>query len=134
MIYRRIESEWDGVAATAYKNEPGTWQDVTRRVLAEGAATGFEVRYFELAPGGYSSFERHEHEHVVVVVSGAGQVRLGDEWNAIGPLDVVRVASGTPHQFKNESGAPFGILCIVDRDRDKPILLDPDGSPRASNE
>ncbi len=117
---------------TTYKDEPGTWVAVSRRVLHSEAETKFETRYFELAPGGYTSFERHGHEHVVVVLRGSGRVRLGDDWNDIQSGDSVRVAGNTPHQFANPTDAPFGILCIVDRDRDRPILLDSDGTPRSS--
>jgi quercetin dioxygenase-like cupin family protein len=101
-------------------------------VLTTSAKTSFETRFFEIAPGGYTSFERHEHEHVVVVTRGRGRVRLGDEWSEIGEGDFVHVPQNTPHQFTNEFDQPFGIVCIVDRDRDRPVLLDTDGLPRAS--
>jgi len=120
------------VEMTTYKDEPGTWVAVSRRVLNADSDTTFEARYFELAPGGYTSFERHGHEHIVVVLRGKGKVRLGDEWNELGPSDTVRVSGHTPHQFTNPTQEPFGILCIVDRDRDRPVLLDNDGNPRAS--
>jgi quercetin dioxygenase-like cupin family protein len=117
---------------TTYKDEPGTWVSVTRRVLNPDAEATFEARYFELAPEGYTSFEKHGHEHFVVVLRGSGRVRLGDEWTEIAEGDTVRVSSMMPHQFINPSQEPFGILCVVDRDRDRPILLDSDGTPRTS--
>lgn len=132
MILRSESFAYPDVELTTYKDEPGTWVAVTRRVLHSEAETGFETRYFELARGGYTSFEKHGHEHVVVVLRGSGRVRLGDAWTDLGPGDSVRVASMTPHQFVNPSEEPFGILCVVDRDRDRPILLGSDGAPRAS--
>lgn len=120
---------YPGLPVERYKDEPGTWVAVTRRVLGgEGAA--FEARYFELEPAGYTSFERHRHVHLVVVLRGRGRVRLGVEWADIGPGDVVRVSAGQPHQFVNPGEEPFGILCVVDKERDRPILLDSDGTPR----
>jgi quercetin dioxygenase-like cupin family protein len=89
--------------------------------LCEGGSTRFETRYFELGPGGYTTHEVHKHEHVVVVLRGHGRVLLDGEWSEIGPGDAVRVVSGTPHQFRNDRDEPFGILCIVDRDRDRPV-------------
>lgn len=132
MISRSDSFQYPGVELTTYKDEPGTWVAVTRRVFNPEAQTGFETRYFEVAAGGYTSFEKHQHEHVVVVVRGNGSVRLNEEWSEIGPGDVVHVPQWTPHQFKNASDAPFGIVCIVDRERDRPILLQSESDPRAS--
>lgn len=130
-IVRSEGHTYPGVEVTTYKDEPGTWVAVTRRVLAEGSDTEFETRYFEVAPAGYTSFERHEHEHVVIVQRGRGRVRLNDGWSEIGPGDIVHVASHTPHQFVNAGDEPFGIVCIVDRERDRPTLLENDGAARA---
>jgi quercetin dioxygenase-like cupin family protein len=132
MILRSETFAYPQVEMTTYKDEPGTWVAVTRRVLHTEAETKFETRYFELAPGGYTSFEKHGHEHVVVVLRGQGRVRLGDEWSDLVSGDSVRVSGMTPHQFVNPTEEPFGILCIVDRERDRPILLDSDGNPRSS--
>ncbi len=132
-MIRRVENfSWPGIEETTYKDEPGNWVSVTRRVLFDDTTTQFETRYFEVAPGGYTSFEKHKHEHMVVVLRGNGSVRLGDEWSPLNQSDAVRVLSEMPHQFKNEGDEPFGILCIVDKDRDRPILLDTDGQPRTS--
>ena len=121
-ICRRTEAGWEGIVPTTYKNEPGTWVDVARHVLFDSPDSQFQVRYFEIAPNGYSSFEMHQHEHCVVVIRGSGQVRLGDVWREIGEGDLVRVLSETPHQFRSE-GETLGILCIVDAKRDAPRLL-----------
>lgn len=123
LIRRHEGANWPSVEATEYKNEPGTWMDVTRRVLFDRDTSQFQVRYFEVAPGGYTSLEKHVHEHCVIVVRGRGEVQLGEETFEVGMLDEVTVASGVPHQFRNPSSEPFGIVCIVDRDRDRPVLL-----------
>lgn len=96
--------------------------DVTRTVLFDSENSTFQTRYFELAPGGYSSHEQHQHEHCVVVLRGSGRVRLGETWSEIGPNDVIHVGPGVPHQFE----APLetmGILCIVDRVRDPAVPI-----------
>ncbi|HEV8632547.1 MAG TPA: cupin domain-containing protein [Thermoanaerobaculia bacterium] len=123
---------WDGLAALPYKAADGTWAGVTRRLLAGGAgsACAFELRYFELAPGGRTARERHHHEHAVVVLRGAGEVTLGDVAHRLGAGDLVRVAPGEAHQFRNAGAEPFGFLCVVDATRDRPEPLpDADDAP-----
>ena len=133
MAVQRYETAtFPGVEVTTYKDEPGTWVGVTRRVLAPESGTKFETRYFDIAPGGYTSFERHAHEHVVVVLNGAGTVRLGADVHRIVAGDVVHTASNEPHQFLADAGEGLGIVCTVDRDRDRPVLLGNDGLPRTS--
>jgi quercetin dioxygenase-like cupin family protein len=134
VIQRFRDWTWEGVDCDSYKDEPGTWMTVARQNLSERCEGAFEVRYFEVAPGGYTSFERHEHEHCVIVLRGSGRVRLDNEWHSLEPHDVVRVVGGTPHQFQNPHGEPFGILCVVDKERDRPVLLDSEGAPRTSEQ
>lgn len=123
MIEKGVGLEWPGVEKTTYKNEEGQWQDVSRRVLFSSEASKFETRYFEIEPGGYTSHEKHQHEHCVVVMRGSGRVLLNGIWQNLALGDVVHVGPMVAHQFMNQSDESFGILCIVDKDRDRPILL-----------
>ncbi|MBI3998875.1 MAG: cupin domain-containing protein [Armatimonadetes bacterium] len=97
-----------------------SWSGVERFILVgRNDPTAFELRYFEIAPGGYSSFERHHHAHGVLVVRGRGQVRIGDAVHRVRPMDFVFIPPGTPHQFR-AGREPFGFLCPVDARRDRP--------------
>jgi quercetin dioxygenase-like cupin family protein len=118
-IVRYDGRTWPDAPARAYKSDDGTHQGVTRHLIARPDAAAFEVRYFEVAPGGWTTFERHAHVHVVLCQRGEATVRLGDAVHDVHPGDVVIVASGEPHQFRCVGAAPFGFLCIVDRDRDR---------------
>lgn len=106
-----------------YKDEPGHWQGVRRFHLFDGESSAFQGRYFEVAPGGFSSHEVHRHEHFVLVVRGRGRVRLGDAWHDVAPMDVVIVGPELEHQFVNPYDEPLGFLCVVDRVRDRGRLL-----------
>ncbi len=88
-----------------------------------GEKTKFHVRYFEIASGGFSSFEKHRHEHVVIVVHGKGYIRIDKKKSLIGFLDTTYIKSDTPHQLSNPFDEPFGFLCIVNARRDRPVLL-----------
>jgi quercetin dioxygenase-like cupin family protein len=104
------------------------WQGITRHTLARPAElpAAFEVRYFELEPGGYSSLEKHRHAHIVVVLRGAGRALIGERVVDCVPFDTLHVPPMTPHRWLNESTESFGFLCTVDADRDRPAPLDDD--------
>jgi quercetin dioxygenase-like cupin family protein len=115
---------WRGVKTEAYKEIKGDWDKIIRKVLiGEGLKAKSHVRYFEIASGGKSSFERHRHEHIVIGIRGKGKVILDNMSYKIGFLDVVYVSSNTPHQFLNPFNEPFGFLCIVPAKRDRPVLM-----------
>ena len=134
VIRHRGDLRWDGIEAEAYKATTETWKGMSRRELIgkRGESPRFHVRYFELEPGGYSTLEQHDHEHVVVVQRGRGEVRLDGTQYRVGFGDVVYVAPGDPHQFSNPGAAvePFGFLCIVNAERDRPRAVDGLGACR----
>jgi ribulose-bisphosphate carboxylase large chain len=114
---------WDGRSTTAYKtNGALPFRDVARTELIgqHGEQTAFDVRYFEIGPGGHSSLEWHVHTHVVIGLRGAGMLTSGDERLAVNPLDIAYVPPLRVHQLRNDGTEPFGFLCIVDHERDKP--------------
>lgn len=123
-VVRGVGFRWEGIPERRYKEEDGTFRGVLRQtLLGEGeqeAALAFLTRYFEIAPGGWSTLERHGHPHAVVVLAGRGHVVLGEETFSLAAHDCVYVAPDTPHQFRADQGEPLGFLCIVDRDRDRP--------------
>jgi quercetin dioxygenase-like cupin family protein len=128
VLRRFTDFHWDAVATERYKSEDGGWAALSRQVLvgARGESAPFEVRYFEIAPGGYSSLEKHRHEHVVICLRGAGEVLLGGELQSVGYLDLLYLAPDEPHQLSNTGSEPFGFLCLVSRERDRPRPLDPE--------
>jgi quercetin dioxygenase-like cupin family protein len=123
---------WDGVTPAVYKSNGDLpagmgWRDVIRQTLIGGAeGAQFQLRYFEIAPGGFSSLEKHAHVHAIIVLRGAGDVIVGTEVFRVQPFDVVYVPPSTPHQFVNAGGDAFGFLCPVDADRDRPQALTPE--------
>ncbi|MGH7674788.1 MAG: cupin domain-containing protein [Gemmatimonadales bacterium] len=124
-VIRCAAFRWEGVVVTDYKPDPALFKDVTRQTIV-GEAPGEErcailTRYFEVRPGGYSTLERHEHRHTVIVLRGRGTVRLGDEQHPIAPFDAVYVAPHTVHQFRAGGDEPLGFLCVVQRERDRPV-------------
>lgn len=114
---------WDGVDELVYKEHDTTFRGVTRRVLFDAEhGQGVQTRYFEVAPGGWTTLERHEHTHQVVVLRGAGGALVGDRVVPITVHDLVFVPTWTWHQFRPTGDVPLGILCTVVLDRDRPVL------------
>lgn len=118
---RRENFAWDGVERLPYKEtDAAIFKGISRQILFSDARLAGELRYFEIEPGGYSTLERHEHLHGVMVIRGSGRCLLGDRIETIGPHDLVTIPSWTWHQFRAGADEPLGFLCLVDAQRDKP--------------
>jgi len=114
---------WVGSEMLAYKEQDGTFRAVTRQELTGAEhGQGTSLRYFEVGPGGHTTLERHEHTHVVVPIRGRGSALLVDRVVSLAPHDVVFVPSWGWHQFRAEPDEPFGFLCAVVVERDRPVL------------
>lgn len=123
--FRMTEGDfrWTGVELHAYKAEGSApFKDITRQTLFKDDALAGELRYFEIAPGGYSTLERHEHVHAVMILRGKGRCLVGAEVREVSEFDLVSVPPMTWHQFRAEADEPLGFLCMVDRERDRPQL------------
>lgn len=124
MVIRHTDdSHWQSVSVLNYKEEGNSFSGITRQVLYDGSPElPCQLRYFEIAPGGYSSLEHHGHVHVVFVVRGEGEVLVGDEVQRVSEKDVVTIPSHAWHQFQADRGVLLGFLCLVNVDRDRPSL------------
>jgi quercetin dioxygenase-like cupin family protein len=116
---------WENVPFLPYKEEGSApFKSVTRQVLFHDPELRCELRYFEVAPGGYSTLERHEHAHGVMILRGAADVLLGDDVRPVKAFDLVRIPPMTWHQFRTTGDEPMGFLCMVNVERDRPQLPD----------
>lgn len=122
---------WAEVAYLPYK-EGGSapFKAISRQTLFNEPALSCELRYFEMDAGGYSTLERHEHMHAVMILRGHGHCLLGEAVRTVKPFDLVTIPPWTWHQFRATEGEPLGFLCMVNQTRDKPQL--PTEQERAS--
>ncbi len=118
---------WEGIIPREYKEYTGEargmgWRGITRFSLGRPPMIDakFALRYFEIEPEGYSSLEKHTHVHLVVALRGQGRALVGNRVFELKPHDIVYVPSSTPHRWLNPYSEPFGFLCVVDADRDRP--------------
>jgi mannose-6-phosphate isomerase-like protein (cupin superfamily) len=127
-IHRKAKGyRWEGVEELPYKEDGrALFKSITRQVLFADPQLDGELRYFEMASGGFSTLERHEHMHAVLILRGRGHCLIGEEVRAVETRDLVTVPAMTWHQFRATRGEPLGFLCMVNAARDKPQLPSPE--------
>jgi quercetin dioxygenase-like cupin family protein len=114
---------WAGVELMKYKEDGSApFKAISRQVLFSDPNLASELRYFEIEPGGFSTLERHEHVHAVMILRGRGTCFVGEKVRAVGIRDLVAIAPWTWHQFRATAGEALGFLCLVNTQRDRPQL------------
>ena len=112
---------WNGIEILKYKEDGSPFKSVTRQILFEGSRDlACQLRYFDIAPRGYSTLERHRHRHVVVIIRGKGKALVGNRVHKVKPFDAIIIPPLTWHQFRATDGVHLGFLCLVNSERDKP--------------
>lgn len=124
LLHRKANAyRWEGVNTVPYKQDDrALFKSITRQVLFADPQLHAELRYFEIEPGGYSTLERHEHMHAVLILRGQGHCLVGKEVRAVELRDLITVPPLTWHQFRASADEPLGFLCMVNAVRDKPQL------------
>ncbi|MGA2794588.1 MAG: cupin domain-containing protein [Roseiarcus sp.] len=118
---------WAGVDLRLYKEESAApFKAVSRQVLFSDPRLMGELRYFEIQPRGYTTLERHQHMHAVMILRGEGRVLIGGAVLAVKPHDLVAVPPWTWHQFRAAPHEKLGFLCLVNATRDRPQLPTPE--------
>ncbi len=114
---------WEDVEHRPYKEaESAPFKAISRQTLFSDPRLLGELRYFEIEAGGYSTLERHEHMHAVLILRGRGSCLVGTSVDALGLHDLVTIVPFTWHQFRASAGEPLGFLCLVNAERDRPQL------------
>jgi len=128
-IFRDAQSgfRWAGVDRLNYKEEGSApFKSISRQVLFSGPGLAGELRYFKIEPGGFSTLERHEHVHAVMILHGRGTCLVREMVRAVETYDLVTIAPWSWHQFRATGGEALGFLCLVNAERDRPQLPNAD--------
>jgi quercetin dioxygenase-like cupin family protein len=122
VIHRCIDDgktrRWEGVEVELYTSNQATKQVLVGR---KDGANNFAIRYFTIPPHGFSNLDQHAHDHGVIVMNGRARVMLGDQFEEVGPGDVIYIPCWERHQFENLTDEPFTFLCVIPP---KPVQLD----------
>jgi mannose-6-phosphate isomerase-like protein (cupin superfamily) len=121
---------WDTVPLINYKevssksNANITFNNITRQnIITKNDGVDFEVRLFECGPDGFSTLEKHQHTHIVMIARGTGKVIIGENIYDASPLDYFIIPEWHPHQLINTGKEPFAFFCTVNANRDNFKLL-----------
>jgi|TARA_B110000879_G_scaffold212368_1_gene308312 ribulose-bisphosphate carboxylase large chain len=117
-----VDFDWQDRPAILYKKDQTLPFSGVKRVELIGKqdeACCFDLRYFEIEAGGYSSLERHQHSHIIIGARGRGKVLVAEENYYLSAHDVIYIKPNTAHQIHNHEDKPLGFYCIVDRNRDQ---------------
>lgn len=125
ILFRKFDKKtnrWDGVEPHIYKENPGVFREVTKTVLFDNEGDiPVQFRYFQVEKDGFSSFEHHEHMHMVIIFKGKGHVLIGHDVVEVHEGDFMTIPSWTWHQFKADMGDILGFFCLVNHNRDIPV-------------
>jgi quercetin dioxygenase-like cupin family protein len=114
---------WECVDRLDYKpTGSAPFKAITRQVFFADESLACELRYFEIAPGGHSTLERHGHAHGVMILTGRGACLVGREVHRLALHDLIQIPPWTWHQLMADPDSPLGFLCMVNRERDRPVL------------
>lgn len=81
----------------------------------DDGAPNFNMRMFEVAPGGHTPLHTHAWEHEVYILAGEATVCQGAAEHKAPAGDCVFVPAGDEHQFRNAGADPVSFLCLVPR-------------------
>lgn len=80
-----------------------------------------------LPPGvGTVAHYHRRTEEIYYILSGTGQMRLGDAWRSVGPGDAIAIPPGAVHEIVNQGTEQLKFLCCCapPYEHDDTVLLD----------
>ena len=68
--------------------------------------------WIELEPGGHTPDHKHQDKERVIVISGRGSIKFGEQQKEIQPNDFIEFDVNEPHQVLNTSNEMLAIMCF----------------------
>ena len=82
-------------------------------VSKKDGAPNFQMRLFEVAPGGRTPLHTHEWEHEVYILEGEGVLTFEGEEKPFSKGFYAFVPSGSEHSFSNTGDGILSFICVV---------------------
>jgi ferredoxin-NADP reductase/quercetin dioxygenase-like cupin family protein len=94
------------------------------KTIADTTYTGntYSIELTSVGPGGFSPTHVEPHAHLFYVLSGHGEVTVGEEVKAVAAGSVSPISAGVPHSFRNLGDSALEMLVVYHppRVRNKP--------------
>lgn len=86
------------------------------------AGDAYSIELTSIGPGGFSPTHVEPHAHLFYVLSGHGEVTVGEEVKAVTAGSVSPISAGVPHSFRNLGNSTLEMLVVYHppRVRNKP--------------
>ncbi|GAB4350942.1 MAG: cupin domain-containing protein [Candidatus Abyssubacteria bacterium] len=82
-------------------------------ISKEDGAGNFYMRVFDVQPGGFTPYHRHEWEHEVFILEGVATVVSERGTHPAPAGSVVFVLPNEVHQFRNETDILMRFICLI---------------------
>jgi quercetin dioxygenase-like cupin family protein len=82
-------------------------------ITKDDGAENFTMRYFTVAPQGFTPYHSHDWEHEVFILDGQGVVKIGDHTKELEKGIVIFIPPNVRHQFTNPSAYPLRFICMI---------------------
>ena len=82
-------------------------------ISKDDGAPRFQMRLFEVVPGGHSPLHTHEWEHEVFILEGEGILTFEGEEKPFSTGHFVFVPESREHSFRNTGSGRLAFLCMV---------------------
>jgi len=81
-------------------------------ITPEIYSTRYSLNIMNILPNGFVKTQSHKEEHGVFIISGKGNILLGEEWFDVRKGSYVFIPSGMVHSFKNSGIEPMEVLIL----------------------
>ncbi len=81
----------------------------------------FQMRLFEVAPGGHSPFHDHPWEHEVFILEGSGKLKYRQQEHGFEAGYFILVPPGEKHSFINTGDDTLKFLCLIPNKKQEKI-------------
>ena len=82
-------------------------------ISKDDGAPRFQMRLFEVAPGGKTPLHTHDWEHEVYILDGEGILTFEGEEKPFSKGYYIFVPERTEHSFRNSGSGILSFLCMV---------------------